>query len=162
MAKHLFDENPDVNVLRAPHYEHFFAVIKSSLYESFVQGITRLHDKAVILGNENLTINYVIERIEWDAATNAKLNELRQKMTPFADKLRPARHKFMAHNDLNTILQRPLLGVFEKGEDDAYFVALEGFVSTALGDQFLFGNFVPTDVALFMAAFERGRIKPEH
>jgi hypothetical protein len=160
LLKHLFDENPDIDSLKAPHYEHFFAVIKSSLYESFVQGVARLHDRAILLGNETLTVNYLIEHIQWDAATKAKLIELRQKMMLFVDKIRPARHKFTAHNDLNTILKQPPLGGFDKREDVEYFNYLEQFVSLAEADRFLFSNLVPNDVAIFMTAFDGGRIKP--
>jgi AbiU2 len=104
MLRHLFDENQEIDSLKAPHYEHFFAAIKSSLYESFVQGVARLHDKAILLGNETLTVNYLIEYIQWDSATKAKLMELRYRMIFFVDNLKPARNQFTAHNDLYTIL----------------------------------------------------------
>jgi hypothetical protein len=159
MSKYLFDENPSVENLKAPHYEHFFAVIKSSLYESFILGIVRLHDNAEMSGSENLTVDYVIKRIQWDAASKRELIELSTKMISFANKLTLVRHKFTAHNDLQTILQRPVLGAFDLGEDEGYFMNLETFVSVSLGDRFLFGNFVPTDVALFMTAFNNGRIQ---
>jgi hypothetical protein len=157
MLKYLFDENPEVDSLKAPHYEHFFAVIKSSLYESFVQGVARLHDRAIQFNQPNLTVNYLIEQVQWDTATATRLIELRQNMLPFVEKLRPARNKFTAHNDLNAILQQPVLGAFDKPDDFDYFIDLEEFASVALGERFLFGNFVQTDVALFMTAFDRGK-----
>ena len=54
ILKYLFDENSELDALKAPHYEHFVAVIKFILYESLVQGVARLHDPA----KPNLTINY--------------------------------------------------------------------------------------------------------
>jgi hypothetical protein len=156
MVKYLFDENPDVDVLKAPHYQHFFAVINFSLYESFVQGVARLHDRAVMLGNETLTVNYVVDHIQWDAATKATLDQLRQEMMPFANKLREARNKFTAHNDLQTILRQPALAVFDKTEDAGYFEKLKEFASVVQGERFLFSTFVPNDVGVFMTAFNRG------
>jgi AbiU2 len=158
MLKHLFDENPEIESLKAPRYEHFFAVIKSSLYESFVQGVARLHDRAILLGNETLTVNYMIEYIQCGAITKAKLTELREKMMPFADKIKPARNKFTAHNDLSTVLRQPVIGAFDKPDDIDYFGHLEEFASVALGERFLFGDFVQSDVACFMAAFDRGKV----
>jgi hypothetical protein len=158
MLKYLFDENPDVDVLKAPHYEHFFAAIKSSLYDSFVQGVARLRDPSVMRGDETLTVNYIVDHIQWDAASKANLDQLRRKMKSVVDKLKPARNKFTAHNDLQTILQQPPLAVFGKTEDTQYFATLEEFVSVAQGERFLFDNHVPNDVAFFMTAFNRGRI----
>ena len=80
-------------------------------------------------------------------------------MMPFANKLRPARNKFTAHNDLQTILQQPVLGAFGTTEDVEYFEKLEEFTSVVQGERFLFSSFVPNDVAFFMTAFNRGRIK---
>jgi hypothetical protein len=159
MLKYLFDENPEVSSLTAPHYEHFFAVIKSSLYESFIQGVARLHDPAIQHGQPNLTVSYLIEHIQWDSETKARLIEIREKMLPFTAILKLPRNKFTAHNDLNTILQRPLIGAFDKNDDDDYFEKLREFASLALGEMFLFGNFVQNDVEIFMTAFESGRVK---
>jgi AbiU2 len=158
MLKHLFDENCEIDSLKAPRYEHFFFVIWSSLYESFVQGVARLHDRAVMRGDETLTINYLIEHIQWDTTTKAKLIELRQKMMPFAEKIKSARNKFTAHNDLKAVLRQPVLGAFDKPDDVDYFDHLEEFASMALGERFLFGEFVQSDVACFMEAFDRGKV----
>jgi hypothetical protein len=103
-------------------------------------------------------VNYIVDHIQWDAASKANLDQLRRKMKSFVDKLKPARNKFTAHNDLQTILQQPTLAVFGKTEDTQYFATLEEFVSVAQGEQFLFDNHVPNDVAFFMTAFNRGRI----
>ena len=159
MLKYLFDENPDLNAFIAPYYEHFFAVIKFSLHESFVQGVARLHDPAFQLGQPNLTVNYLIEHIQWDAATKTRLIELREKMLPFAVKMKLPRNKFTAHNDLNTILRQPILGALDKPDDADYFDTLQEFSSVALGERFLFGDLVRNDVEFFMTAFDRGRIK---
>jgi hypothetical protein len=159
MLKYLFDENPDVDVLKAPHYEHFFAAIKSSFYDSFVQGVARLHDPAIMRGDETLTVNYIVDHIQWDATSKVNLDQLRQKMLSFANKLKPARNKFTAHNDLQTILQQPPLAVFGKTEDTKYFATLEEFMSVAQGQRYLFSNLVPNDVEFFMTAFNRGRIR---
>jgi hypothetical protein len=80
-------------------------------------------------------------------------------MMPFANKLRPARNKFTAHNNLQTILQQPVLGALGTTEDVEYFEKLEEFTSVVRGERFLFVSFVPNDVAFFMTAFNRGRIK---
>jgi hypothetical protein len=159
MCKYLFDENPDVEMLKAPHYEHFFAVIKMSLYESFVQSVVRLHDPAIQLGQPNLTVNYICDDFAWQTSTKTKLDMLRDQMASFVANLKPARNKFTAHNDLKTVMDQPLLAAFDKPLDENYFDTLEEFASVALGERFIFGKFVPNDVELFMMAFGHGRIK---
>jgi hypothetical protein len=131
---YLSDRNPDVEALKTPHYDTFFFVICRSLYESFVQGVARLHDKG--FADTTLTVNYIVDKIQWDTATKAKLDDLSQKMTPFVEKIRSARHKFTAHNDLSTALNQPVIGAFDKGNDDEYFALLAEFASTAQRDLF--------------------------
>jgi hypothetical protein len=79
-------------------------------------------------------------------------------MIPFVANLKPARNKFTAHNDLETVMEQPL-AAFDKPSDLNYFSTLEDFACLALGERFLFGNFAQNDVEVFMTAFDRGRIK---
>lgn len=159
MLKCLFDDNNEVACLKAPHYEHFFYTIRCALYDACTQGIVRLHDPAVQLGRKNLTINYIVEEIQLDFEQKASLENLRSKMEPFVTKLKPARNRFTAHNDLESILQKTPFGLFENGEDQEYFRNLEEFASIALREQFIFpGNLIENDVACFMTAFTRGMV----
>jgi AbiU2 len=108
--KYLFDENPKIENLKAPHYAHFFFRLNVILQEYWIQQVAKLHDPAVQLGHQNLSINYMVDCGQWDAKTKAELINLRDKMMTFEKKLRGARNKLLSHNDLTTILQAPELG----------------------------------------------------
>jgi hypothetical protein len=108
----------------------------------------------------------MIECGNWDAGTKAQLIELRDKMLPFAARMKKPRNKLLAHNDLATILSAAELGAFNEGEDIEYFEHLKAFakivVNTVLCEHFDYDTAVPTDVALFVEAFDRGRIGGEY
>jgi hypothetical protein len=162
MRKYLFDENPDIDSLKAPHYEHFFFRLSVILQEYWLQQVAKLHDPAVQLGYSNLSIDYVIDCGEWDTKTKAELRSVRNKMMAFETKLRAVRNKLLSHNDLTTILQAHELGGFDEGDDTEYFAHLAKFASTVrkamFGELFLYDDLVRNDIDLFMAAFNRGRI----
>jgi len=87
-------------------------------------------------------------------------------MLPFAAKLKVPRNKLLAHNDVATILSAAELGAFDEGADVEYFKGLKAFaeivVSTVLGEHFDCDTAVSADVALFVKAFDRGRIGGEY
>jgi hypothetical protein len=82
----------------------------------------------------------MIDYGEWNTKMKTALTELRDKMLPLVNKLRPARDKLQAHNDRATILMEHELGSFERGEDTEYFKHLCKFASivrkTVLGNCF--------------------------
>jgi hypothetical protein len=160
--RHLFDDNPDLANLKAPHYEHFFARLSLILQEYWIQQLAKLHDPAAQYKHQNLSVDYILEHGQWDTATESELTDLRDRMVVFEKKLRSARNKIISHNDLSTILQATDLGGFNQGDDDEYFENLHNFASvvrrTVLDDIFLYDDLVGNDVAFFMAAFNKGRI----
>jgi hypothetical protein len=84
--KFLFDKNPDLDALKGPHYAHFFVRLSYIVQEYWMQQVAKLHDPAIQSGQNNLSIDYMIDHGQWDAATKAQLAELRDKMLPFANK----------------------------------------------------------------------------
>jgi hypothetical protein len=163
--KCLFDEKPNLQAFQQPHYAHFFYRLSIIHQEYWMQQVAKLHDPTGKPGQHNLSVDYMIECGGWDADTEARLTELRAKMLPFAGKMKTPRNKLLAHNDVATILSAPELGAFDAGEDIEYFKNLKAFaeivVNAILGEHFDYDNGVPTDVALFVEAFNRGRIGGE-
>jgi hypothetical protein len=161
--KFLFDENPDIDELKGPHYAHFFVRLSYMLQEYWIQQLAKLHDPAIQRGHKNLSIDYMIDHGQWDLITKSELIELRDKMMVFESKLRTVRDKIIAHNDLTSILQSNDLGEFDQEEDTLYFQHLEAFASivqkVSLGELFLYDD-VRNDIDFFMTAFNRGRIIP--
>jgi len=91
--------------------------------------VVKLHDPAVQKNSINLTLEYVITYGGWDAETLSRLKELYTKLESLAKKIRPARHKLLSHNDLESILSSAVLGSFQEGADNEYYKALQEFVN---------------------------------
>jgi hypothetical protein len=89
--------------------------------------IAKLHDPAIMQGRITLGVEYMVKFGGWDETTDIKLQELKTKLDDLAHKIRPARHKTLSHNDLETILSEAVLGAFPDGEDDKYFENLQEF-----------------------------------
>lgn len=163
--KYLFDNKSNLPVFQQPHYEHFFLRLSVILQEYWMQQVAKLHDPAGRPGQYNLSLDYMIECGDWDGGTKAQLIELRDKMLPFAAKMKTPRNKLLAHNDLATILSAAEYGAFDEGADVEYFQRLKALaeivVSAVLGDHFDYDTAVFADVALFVKAFDRGRIGGE-
>lgn len=160
--KLLFDNNNDLPAFQQPHCEHFFYRLSIILQEYWMQQVAKLHDRAGKPGQHNLSVDYMLEFGDWEAVTGARLTALRNKMLPFATKMKMPRNKILAHNDVATITTATELGAFDQGEDDDYFKNLKKFtiivISKILDEHFNYDNSVPADIALFMDAFDRGRI----
>ncbi len=158
----LFDTIPNLAMFQQPHYEHFFHRLSIILQEYWMQQVAKLHDPSGSSGQHNLSVDYILERGDWSADTKALLTELRDKMLPFAAKMKTPRNKLLAHNDVSAILSATELGAFDQGEDVEYFKNLRTFtetvVTTALGQHFFYDNKIPADIDLFAQAFDRGRI----
>ncbi|MBU3697982.1 hypothetical protein [Dechloromonas sp.] len=163
MQKFLFDENPNESVLREPRYAHFFYRLQVVLQEHWLHQLAKLHDPAVqggANGHINLSLDYIIEYGQWDAQTEAKLKDLKSRMSSLAKPVRDARNKVLSHNDLAVLLTSKELGAFDPGEDEQYFIRLREFASlvteSALGEPFVYDDLVENDVSSFMHAFLRG------
>lgn len=89
--------------------------------------ISKLHDPAMQNGRANLTVEYMVRFGGWDEITEQKLQELKGLLDELADKVRPARHRILSHNDLEAILSKATLGQFPEGEDTTYFRNLQDF-----------------------------------
>lgn len=163
--KYLFDNNSRLSVFQQSHYGHFFFRLSVILQEYWMQQVAKLHDPAGRPGQHNLSVDYMIGCGDWDDGTKARLIELRDKMLPFAANMKTPRNKLLAHNDVATILSAAELGAFDEDADVEYFKSLkelvEIVVSAVLGEHFDYDTAVSTDVDLFVAAFDRGRIGGE-
>ncbi len=104
--------------------EHFSILSQ----ESILLQIAKLHDPAIQQGHVTLGIEYMVRFGGWDCDQEEKLKKLKNGLDELATKIRPARHKILSHNDLETILSEAVLGDFPDGEDEKYFRTLQEFL----------------------------------
>ncbi|WP_299267399.1 hypothetical protein [uncultured Psychrosphaera sp.] len=161
MRKYLFDENPNVNKIRAPRHEHFFYRIQEVFQESWLHQLAKLHDPAVQGGNINLSLDYIIEFGGWNEEEKSKLCSCVKEMESISKSVKKARNKLLSHNDLKTITEGVgEYGSFKSGEDIFYFNSLNKFCEivsqSVLNQPFVYDDLVQNDVDAFMTQFMRG------
>jgi hypothetical protein len=112
----------------AGHALEHFSILSQ---ESLLLQIAKLHDRAIQKsskeGNITLGIEYMVRFGGWNKDTEEELQNLKKGLDELAAKIRPARHKILSHNDLETILGEAKLGEFPDGEDEKYFKTLQEF-----------------------------------
>jgi hypothetical protein len=150
----LFHNNPrDTELMKSiarPEWVRFSII---SQEYSLLQ-LVKLHDKAVMNGNFNLGIKYVLAYGGWSGPLRSSLEKLENELDRFADQLLDARNKILSHNDFTTISAGADLGAFADGEDEKYFKALQKFVNLVHGEvigcPYPFNNLVKNDIAFFL------------
>ena len=101
----------------------------------YINLITLLHTKIMdpeYTGRENnknynLTVDYIINNIEWTLDEKNELLQIKEKCARYIEKIKPARNKVIAHNDIDTYMASKILGAFEKGLDTAFLKEIELF-----------------------------------
>jgi len=142
--KAIFSDNPRKTELEksvaGDALEHFSILSQ----ESILLQIAKLHDPAIQQGHVTLGVEYMVGFGGWDKDTEEKLQKLKRGLDELAANIRPARHKILSHNDLETILSGATLGEFPDGEDDKYFKTLQKFADiinlAEIGERRLFSE----------------------
>lgn len=155
--KRLFDENvkTETTIDRAKYFTSRLSVITQEY--SLLQ-ICKLHDPAIQKSAVNITIDYIVRFGDWGADTS-EINQHALRLAALFDKLKSARNKVLAHNDLEAIMGAAALGGFPEGLDDEYFAALQELVNAVhekwLGGPYLFNDLAGADVEEFLYVLEK-------
>lgn len=158
--KFLFDENktPEKNIGKSACFTNRLSTITQ---EYCLQQIAKLHDPAIQGNSLNLTIDYMLRFGEWGEQTD-EMKKIHEKLLGLWERLKPARNKVLAHNDLETLMADAALGSFPKDADNAYFDALQGLVNKVhekwVGGPYHFNDLVKADILEFLALLESSRV----
>lgn len=155
--KRLFDENvkTETTIARAKYFTSRLSVITQEY--SLLQ-ICKLHDPAIQKSAVNITIDYIVRFGDWGADTS-EVKQHALRLAALFDKLKSARNKVLAHNDLEAIMGAAALGGFPEGLDDEYFTALQELVNAVhekwLGGPYPFNDLAGADVEEFLHVLEK-------
>ena len=86
---------------------------------------------------DNLSVNFIVDSIEWPAETSKKLNNLRTRMNEFGQYIILARHKLLAHLSVEAAKTRKRYGEFPIGKDREFVADLQAFCKLAYEAAFL-------------------------
>lgn len=155
--KKLFDENhePDKNIGKVKYFTHRLSIITQ---EYCLLQISKLHDPAIQRGSLNLTIDYIVRFGSWGDDED-EINSISKSLAELWAKIKPARHKILAHNDLETFFNEEDLGEFPDELDRQYFELLQRLVNIVhekwIGGPFPFNDLAESDVDEFLFTLNR-------
>jgi len=155
--KLLFDENktPENNIGKSAAFTSRLAIITQ---EYSLQQIAKLHDPAIQRNSLNLTVEYMVRFGEWGVRRD-DIKGIHDELLRLWERLKPARNKALAHNDLETLMAGVVLGAFPEGADEEYFAALQALVNEVhekwVGGPRPFNDLAQADVREFLALFEQ-------
>jgi len=154
--KRLFDDNktPENNIGKSPWLTNRLSIITQ---EYSLQQIAKLHDPAIQGNSLNLTVDYMIRFGEWGERAE-DIKRIQNKLQGLWERLKPARNKALAHNDLETLMTDAALGSFPQGAGEDYFAALQALVNEVhekwVGGPYPFNDLARADVEEFLALLE--------
>lgn len=155
--KRLFDENKRTETTIA-RVKYFTARLSVITQEYALLQICKLHDPAIQRDAVNITIDYIVRFGDWGQDAD-RINSYVQHLTSLFEKLKTARNKVLAHNDLEAFMQSTTQGAFPAGLDDEYFAALQELVNAVhekwLDGIYPFNDLAGADVEEFLHVLEK-------
>lgn len=143
--KQLFDNNINQSTT-IDKFKYFTSRLSIITQEYSLQQICKLHDPACQNNSFNLTINYMVNFGDW-GATLSEIEAIQKTLSELWKSLQPARNKALAHNDLETIMNKKTLGEFPEGLDEQYFTTLQK-LANLVHYKWLSGPYPFNDLAL--------------
>jgi len=158
-----FDRDPRTSDLAASDHRYFLHNLSMMSVEYTLLQMAKLHDPAIQQHRPNLSLAFVIDFGEWDAETLEELKRLHSRLEGLYHRIRPARHRVIAHNDMATLLEGGTIGEMPAGSDEEYFGDLQAFASIVserlLGIPFEFTVHAETDVLVLLKTLSSSRAR---
>jgi hypothetical protein len=160
--RHIYEvlfENDESLTLMNKTAPSFFDDLNKILHNYILLEFSKITDPATTGGSENLTVDNLIESIDWPQDLQDKLTVLSNKAKDFRSHILGARHKLLAHMDKKAFLAGKTLGDFPEGEDEVFLKTLQEVCDITHEACFgtVFGQMVlamPGDVINFRRALE--------
>ncbi|MBI3583880.1 MAG: hypothetical protein HY096_08025 [Nitrospinae bacterium] len=143
--KELF-ESEEAKRLMEKTAHSFFEDINIIFINYLLLEFAKITDPAKTYGEENFTIDNIIESICWPPEVEQKLKDLNNETEKFRKYIKKARNKLLAHRDKKTILSDKILGEFPEGEEERFLTNLEEICNITHEACFnsIFGKIVPS------------------
>ena len=157
--KRLFDENnrTEKTIEKAKYFTERLSIITQ---EYVLMQICKLHDPAIQGSSLNLTVDYIIRFGQWGQDAE-RIQIIVDRLEGLFNKIKKARNKLLAHNDLEALKDSSVLGTFPKGLDEEYFSALQELANEVhtkwCGDPYPFNDLAGADVDEFLALLQKAK-----
>ena len=114
----------------------FFTDIATIMQRDWVLQVCKIMDKAVIYGQENLTIDLINKQLRDQSLSNSVIDRISDEILIYYSKLKPVRNKRLAHNDRNSQVNSIVLGETTESELNVFLVNIQKYcdeVGSAIG-----------------------------
>ena len=152
-------ENNDIKDETIGKSKSFTIRLSIITQEYCLQQIAKLHDRAIMNNSINLSIDLIKRFGQWDEEEKDEVESLCNKLNELYVKIKSARNKLIAHNDLETLMQDKPLGEFPDNADLNYFETLQDLVNIVhekwMGGPYPFNDLAKTDVAEFLEIMKK-------
>lgn len=108
----------------------FYNLLSSLLVRYLLLEFSKVTDPVQTAGEKNLTVDYLVEMIDWPEEVRNILEGLRVRMKEFRDYIKPARNKMLAHLDVGAARSEERYGAFPEGRDKEFVQDLREFCKT--------------------------------
>lgn len=122
--KELF-ESEETESLLDKTAQSFFDDLNTMLRNYLLLEFVKITDPAESKGEENFTIDNIIESVCWPNEVEQKLRVLNEEVKRFRKYNIKPRNKLFAHIDKKAILSEKSFGGFPEGEDERFLTILE-------------------------------------
>lgn len=113
-------EDKDIELVLRSTGESFFTDLNRILQNYVLLQCAKLSDRKSTNDKDNLTVDFITDRIDWSDNTVKKLKKLRDAILGFRSKIIDARNEILSHSGLKTALSNKVLGAFVAGEDKVF------------------------------------------
>ncbi len=155
--KRLFDDNGNTSGT-IERSKHFTSRLSFIIQEYTLLQICKLHDPSIQNGSLNVSIEYIKRFGGWGPDA-ARIQKLVSQLHELFEKLKSARNKVLAHNDLETLMSSSILGEFPVGLDVQYFSVLQELVNEVhakwLNGPYPFNDLAGADVDEFLSIIKK-------
>ncbi len=114
----------------------FFTDIATIMQRDWILQVCKIMDKAVMYGQENLTIDLINKQLRDQSLSNSVIDRISDEILIYYSKLKPARNKRLAHNDRNSQVNSIVLGETTESELNEFLVNIQKYcdeVGSAIG-----------------------------
>ncbi|MHC4527996.1 MAG: AbiU2 domain-containing protein, partial [Planctomycetota bacterium] len=109
--------------------QNFFYQLQGILIDYLYLNICKLTDPPGCGKQKNLTVKYILERVDPQIQNELGLEELSERIHEFRNYIVDARRKLIAHLDVDAILSKKRLGAFPKTANEQFWADLQEFVN---------------------------------
>ncbi len=105
----------------------FFGNMSNAMQTELLLAFAKVTDPSKSLGNDNLSVNHLLDNVQWPDTVKTKLADYQQEIQSFRPYIKTARDKILSHSDVQTLLNNEVYGQFPLEDGERFIQNLKAF-----------------------------------